>query len=147
MKHQWSSLWFCLERFTELEADTKQAEVSVPGQRDQSSAFAPALGTELEKSREGTKKHKPQLPYWEQLRWSSGGLGKLGHNRFRHWLYLGSAARGKWEIGTAHCLSCWTSQHHEKSVSGNLLFSFPSSYLIIYFLAVSWELLLSLYLA
>lgn len=56
-----SSLWFCLERFTELEADTKQAPVLMPGQRDQSSAFTPALGTELEESREKQKSQPPAV--------------------------------------------------------------------------------------
>lgn len=50
-----SPLWFFWERFTELEADTKQAAVSMPGQRDQSNAFTPALGTELVQSREKPK--------------------------------------------------------------------------------------------
>lgn len=54
-----SSLWLCLERFIELEADTKQAPVWMPGQRDQSNAFTSALGTELEDSREKTKPTNP----------------------------------------------------------------------------------------
>lgn len=90
---------------------------------------------------------KPQLSYWEELRWSSGGWGKLGHSKFRHWPYLGPAAMGKWEKDTAHCISCWTSQHYEKSAFGIFFVSFPSSHLVIYFLAALWELLLTLYLA
>lgn len=54
-----SSLWFSLERFTELEADTKQAPVPMPGQRDQNSAFTPALGTGREERREKTKYTNP----------------------------------------------------------------------------------------
>lgn len=34
-----SPLWFCWERFTDPEADTKQAAVSMPGQRDQRNAW------------------------------------------------------------------------------------------------------------
>lgn len=89
------------------------------------------------------KNHKPWLSYWGELRWSSGGLGNLGHSRFRHWPYLGQGENGRQAQPTALAVGCLGIMRSQP-LAAPFSLSLP---LMIYFLTVSWELLLSLYLA